>query len=177
MVVDNRQICPRCEYYRDIKCTLNGKYIHKIVDCPHPRGPKFPPQDLNRYRKQAKGWTVSLTPEQKIAQAELQRKQNDPDGPGSILRKKFALMGIKSSGCSGCETTIKQMNVWGPDGCENNINQIVDSILARAGQKGWFNAPVLGWVLQQGARVVIERLVRESIGNVRAQATQANVTG
>lgn len=50
------------------------------------------------------------------------------NGPGSILAKFYGRFGIKkTSGCS-CSSLEKQMNAWGPQGCRDNIEHIINTI-------------------------------------------------
>ena len=46
-------------------------------------------------------------------------------GPGTELKLLLRRAGIIARGCK-CEERAKQMDEWGPDGCEESIETIVD---------------------------------------------------
>lgn len=58
-----------------------------------------------------------------------------PGGPGTILKNLLAGLGINA--CWGCLDLAGKMDAWGPDGCEENKQYIVDAMQANADQKRW----------------------------------------
>lgn len=83
-----------------------------------------------------------------------------PGGPGTIL--KDLLSGFRIKACWGCLDLAGKMDTWGPDGCEENMQYIVDAMKANAEQKKWFR---FAGFLAAG----IEPLVRLAIAKSREQ--------
>jgi len=70
----------------------------------------------------------------------------------------------------GCRTMILKMNLWGPDGCEQHFDEIVDHLMDQTARIG-------RWYLRHaaklpGARRVAEGMVREAIERGRAEVLQ-----
>jgi hypothetical protein len=63
--------------------------------------------------------------------------QLDPDGPGAILLSWLKSL-PKMPSCQLCWNLAKRMNDWGPAGCEEHLDEIVDDMFPRA--KHWFDA-------------------------------------
>ena len=51
--------------------------------------------------------------------------ETDPNGPGSILSGMLSGLGIKSAPTCSCKRRAIEMNMRGPDWCEQNIDSIV----------------------------------------------------
>ena len=51
------------------------------------------------------------------------------------LIKKY-LQEDYSEGC-GCESMVRKMNAWGPDGCREHLDEIVDKMTEAAKSRGW----------------------------------------
>lgn len=62
-----------------------------------------------------------------------------------------------------CATHIQEMNNWGPDGCEQHFETIVDWLLAAASE----TPGVHRWIPTLFQRVVLEGDVRDAIQEVR----------
>ena len=56
-------------------------------------------------------------------------------GPGSELKKMLAWFARPSQSCD-CETRADTMNDWGPEGCRENIDTIVDWLMEEAQARG-----------------------------------------
>lgn len=50
---------------------------------------------------------------------------DDPNGPGSILSDMLKMIGIKSTENCSCRRHAVEMNLRGPDWCENNLETII----------------------------------------------------
>lgn len=83
-----------------------------------------------------------------------------PSGPGTELKAILAGMGILPGTCS-CAAMLARMNAWGPEGCEQHLEEIVTHLVSEANARGWMRfAPFkemgargLVWVAIQRARV------------------------
>lgn len=82
-------------------------------------------------------------------------------GVGSELKHMLASIGIHS--CWGCMDTANKMDKWGPDGCEENMAEIVQMMNENAKAKSWFRFLPFK---EAGS----EALVRRAIRNVRARS-------
>jgi hypothetical protein len=85
-------------------------------------------------------------------------------GPGCQLRRTLSWF-IRDDGTCGCTEYAAQMDSWGPDGCEERLDEIVAHLLEQAAKRSIF----LGAV---PAAAVIP-LVRRAIAAARAEATPA----
>lgn len=72
-----------------------------------------------------------------------------PFGPGTEAHKIFTAMGFEA--CGQCAALMQKMNEWGPTGCEEHLEAIVDDIASRT------------WIPL--ARPVIRRIIKKSIKN------------
>ncbi len=92
------------------------------------------------------------------------------DGPGTQLRVALEDMGVPS--CQACKDLARQMDLWGPDLCKQNIDQIIANILPRARQwmqegHPWVHR-VLPNVLEDfGLRLKIKSYVLKAIEDAR----------
>ena len=83
-------------------------------------------------------------------------------GPGTELHKLLAFFGVHMrAGCS-CRGRMVQMNKWGCDGCEENIETIVEWMKEEAAAR---KLPYLSTVGRM--------LVRRAIHNARKEASRA----
>jgi hypothetical protein len=83
-------------------------------------------------------------------------------GPGTELHKLLAFFGVyMRAGCS-CRGRMVQMNKWGCNGCEQNIQTIVEWMKEEAAARG---LPYLSTVGRM--------LVRRAIHNARREAERA----
>lgn len=84
-------------------------------------------------------------------------------GPGSELADAIKRLGYTiERGCK-CKSRVAAMNAWGPDGCRERTEEIVDWLMRSAKKAGWLErfvatAPVLRW----GTREVLRQLVKEA---------------
>jgi len=86
-------------------------------------------------------------------------------GPGAHLHKILGTFGIKfSEGCS-CRGRMIQMNKWGVQGCEENIETIVEWLKEEAARRK------LPYITAAG-----RMLVRRAIHNARKEAQRAEAT-
>jgi hypothetical protein len=82
-------------------------------------------------------------------------------GPGDRLHDLILrLTGEGPTTECGCESKIVQMNAWGPAGCREHLDEIVDWLLEEARKRGhWRYLAAL-----PGARFVLRRLILVLIG-------------
>ena len=85
-------------------------------------------------------------------------------GPGCQLRRTLSWF-VRDDGTCGCAEYAAQMDSWGPDDCEERLDEIVAHLLEQAAKRSIF----LGAV---PAAAVIP-LVRRAIAAARAEATPA----
>ena len=83
-------------------------------------------------------------------------------GPGTELHKLLAFFGVyMRAGCS-CRGRMVQMNKWGCNGCEQNIQTIVEWMKEEAAARGLPYPSAVG-----------RMLVRRAIHNARKEAERA----
>jgi hypothetical protein len=83
-------------------------------------------------------------------------------GPGYFLHAMLSKFGIATTKGCKCKARMCQMNKWGCEGCEENIDTIVGWLAEEAANRGlpFFNA-------------VGRMLVRRAIHNARKEAERA----
>lgn len=86
-------------------------------------------------------------------------------GPGTELHKILERFGIHILPGCACRGRMTQMNKWGCDGCEENIETIVGWLQEEAGKRG------LPYLKTAG-----RLLVRRAISNARKEAERATNT-
>ena len=89
-------------------------------------------------------------------------KRRGACGPGCQLRRTLSWF-VRDDGTCGCTEYAAQMDAWGPDGCEERLDEIVAHLLEQAAKRSVF----LGAV---PAAAVIP-MVRRAIAAARAEAT------
>lgn len=95
----------------------------------------------------------------------LRGKWTPKSGPGTHLHAMLERFGIKASpGCS-CTERMVQMNIWGPDRCEREIETISQWMKAEAKKRG------LPYISTVG-----RMLVRRAIAKARREASCAKDT-
>lgn len=57
-------------------------------------------------------------------------------GVGSELRSMLAKFGIVSAAGCPCNEMAAQMDAWGPDGCEQRLDEIVAHLRTQAADRG-----------------------------------------
>ena len=100
-------------------------------------------------------------------------------GPGTQLLKMYSDV----PACSACFNLALEMNDWGPDGCEENLDYIVQDILPRAlkwiaDSKPWIHKLLPNIVEQEAAKIKIRSDVKKAIQLARdelASYKQPNV--
>jgi hypothetical protein len=85
-------------------------------------------------------------------------------GPGCQLRRTLSWF-VRDDGTCGCHEYAAHMDAWGPDGCEERLDEIVAHLREQAVKR----SVVLGMV---PAAAVIP-MVRRAIAAARAEATPA----
>ena len=78
------------------------------------------------------------------------------EGPGAELKKLLSLIGLSASPDCSCNQRAAQMNLWGPDACEQRIDEIVGWLREEAKNRG------LPFIDAAG-----RMLVRRAIANAR----------
>jgi hypothetical protein len=81
--------------------------------------------------------------------------EQDPNGPGSILAGMIKVLGINASPNCSCRQRAIQMNVEGPDWCQNNMDTII-SWLKEESQKR--SLPFVDMI----ARAMVNRAISKS---------------
>lgn len=80
-------------------------------------------------------------------------------GPGCQLTKSFEWLGIRDDGTCGCKQYAAQMDAWGPDGCEEREEEILDHLGEIATKR---SIPFI--------REAARRLLRRAIAAARREA-------
>lgn len=80
-------------------------------------------------------------------------------GVGGTLKSMFASFGI--SACFGCLNLAGRMDAWGPDGCEEHMEEIVGIIEENASQKNWARFIPFKAIGARAAVLLAIRKVRE----------------
>ena len=57
-------------------------------------------------------------------------------GPGCQLARTFAWFGVKDDGTCGCSAYAAKMDAWGPSGCWQRLEEIVDHLREAAAKRG-----------------------------------------
>jgi hypothetical protein len=93
---------------------------------------------------------------QAILQSQFPRSlESDPDGPGTILSNMLSYIGINSSPNCSCKQRAIEMNIKGPDWCENNISTILGWLKEESNKR---NLPFIETI----AKMVVLRAIRVS---------------
>lgn len=58
-------------------------------------------------------------------------------GPGTELKLLLASLGLTASKGCGCDDLAAQMDRWGPEGCRQNTDVILEQLRARQKELGW----------------------------------------
>lgn len=95
------------------------------------------------------------------------RKCEEDPGVGTNLKRLISkLLGQEASESCNCEKLCKQMNEWGPQGCLDNMKEILDHLTreAKARKLWWFNRKAARLVVKQAIRIERKRLKHVSGG-------------
>jgi hypothetical protein len=85
-------------------------------------------------------------------------------GPGCHLTRAIAWFGVRDDGKCGCGEHAAQMDAWGPDECERQIETIMGWLRDAAAKR----FPLVPWV-----DAPVRMLVMECIAAARRDATPA----
>lgn len=82
--------------------------------------------------------------------------------------------GNDSLGCGACREMIQKMNAWGPDGCEQHADEIIDHLLSQVDKLGKLTAMAVKYVLggEWTARREARAMLDEAIGRARRATAQ-----
>lgn len=79
-----------------------------------------------------------------------------PKGPGDYLHDAIIKwVGEAPTQKCGCKDKINKMNAWGPNGCREHLDEIVDWLAAEAKNRGWWRFAVA----VPGSRFFLKRMV------------------
>lgn len=78
-------------------------------------------------------------------------------GPGTELKSLLATFGIHATPNCKCNKMAKKMNAWGPDGCLEHMEEIVDVMQEEAGKRGLPFLRSLG-------RLLVKKAIRRARG-------------
>jgi len=149
-----------------------------------PLTPRVPPClteiGPDRYRCARYGWTITVrqypvrcscptrAPKRDTPlQSEELTDRNDAGGPGTELHTMLARWGIQAiEGCQ-CGERIQQMDHWGPAGCREHLDEIVDGLMTEASRRGWTLTDIPGF--REGSRFAARRLVLRAIRRAEKQ--------
>jgi hypothetical protein len=71
----------------------------------------------------------------------------------------------------GCNDRIAKMNAWGPSGCRDHLDTIVDWLADEAKKRGWWKYAVA----VPGSRYFIKRMVLGAIKKAEDQSSQSSI--
>ena len=103
-----------------------------------------------------------------ITRADYNRLREEfalPCGPGCQLRRTLSWF-VRDDGKCGCTEFAAQMDAWGPDGCDERMDEIVAHLVEQAEKRG----VILGAIAAASATT----LVRRAIDAARAEAAADN---
>jgi|GEM_PF-2749401 len=96
-------------------------------------------------------------------------RRNCPNAPGAPPRAKgsgdylhgaiLKWVGEGPTRECGCKDRITKMNRWGPAGCREHLNEIVEWMMDEAKQRGWWRYAVA----VPGSRLFVRRMVLGAI--------------
>tara|TARA_Y100000401_G_scaffold32538_1_gene23959 strand:- start:2118 stop:3512 length:1395 start_codon:yes stop_codon:yes gene_type:complete len=84
------------------------------------------------------------------------------EGVGTEVHKMIPSW-LEKPGCK-CKDIARKMNIWGADGCENNRERIMQHLLKKANEVGFF-----GWVPDTAKKMVINQMLTTAINRVRSR--------
>ncbi|WP_460185523.1 hypothetical protein [Thermopirellula anaerolimosa] len=97
-----------------------------------------------------------------------------PHGPGQELKRILAWFGIHDQAGCGCQEFATLMDFWGPEGCEQHFQEIVDRLLGQAAKR-----PLLRHLPRKAAEVVVRMAIRAAkrkAAHLRRQRVVSGVT-
>lgn len=96
----------------------------------------------------------------------VQAEKRFGEGPGTELHKMIPAF-LERKDCS-CKDFAKKMNIWGVEGCEKHIEQIVNKLMSEAK-----NRPLFSWVPASMTRPVVIKMIRTAIQRAREKEGKA----
>ena len=66
----------------------------------------------------------------------------EPAGPGYYLKRSLSWFGLRDDGTCGCDEHAAQMDRWGPDGCEEHMDEILGWLREAQAKR----LPLVPWV-------------------------------
>lgn len=97
-----------------------------------------------------------------IPQPPPQTLEDFPDGPGTVLSKMLAKVGIKSTPNCSCRRRAMEMNTRGPDWCAENIDTIVGWLREESEKRKLPFVDFAGKLLIQRAIKVSRKALKDS---------------
>ncbi len=110
--------------------------------------------DDGYWRAWEEGWGPGQRGEPTEARTVTARRAG---GPGTELKRILRRVGIKARCGCGCTHMARQMDAWGPDGCETRLDKIVDH-LEREAKKRRLPIPFRRTL----ARLLVRRAIRQT---------------
>jgi hypothetical protein len=101
-----------------------------------------------------------------VPQPPPQTLEDFPNGPGTILSKMLAKVGIKSTPNCSCRRRAMEMNNRGPDWCAENIDTITGWLREESEKR---KLPFVDFA----GRLLIQRAIKVSRKALKAQAEKA----
>ena len=89
----------------------------------------------------------------------------ESSGPGTQLKNMIPDF-FESEGC-GCSDYAKKMNNWGPDGCEERIDEIVARLVSESEKIGYGFGIVASVIPDSVRKSVARKLVKSAISKAR----------
>lgn len=96
--------------------------------------------------------------------------EEDPNGPGTILSNMISSLGIKSSPTCSCRRHALEMNVKGPDWCEENLPTILNWLREESQKR---HLPYIESV----ASLVVKRAIKTSRRLLKKEQEENNKNG
>ena len=91
-----------------------------------------------------------------------------PPGPGDYLHDAILKwVGETPTRECGCKDRIARMNCWGPVGCREHLDEIIDWMMDEAKQRGWWRYAVA----VPGSRLFVHRMVLGAIRQAEGAST------
>jgi len=106
-------------------------------------------------------WETGVGPGQNLVKAQDVVKKTKTPGPGDFLHSLLGKLGINPTKKCKCKSRIHLMNVWGPDGCEKNLDKIENWLREEAKAQ---DLPYWGFAAKL--------LIRRAISNARRAASK-----
>ncbi len=143
----------------------------------------LPKWKLNNYREKF-GLTPLFTEEEVInekkSKSEISLNYNNVGyGVGTELLYIYKDSGVPA--CQACFKLAKQMNMWGPDKCIENLQFIIDDIMPRAKDwiaenKPWAHKLLPNIIEEVGIKIAVKNSVMLAIENFKNKLNVKSIT-